>query len=339
MPPRSYYIEPRPSDYLAFAKAYFDEEYETAKAFTEETGKPFLRTVQHFSSYLGVSPSLVRQVLHNPSYHYREFEIPKGDNGTRQISTPKTYLKVMQWWIVDNILSSAELSSSVHGFVRGKSYVSNAVEHLGARHVLNVDIKKFFPSISTPMMEQLFRNLGYDPDGSALLAQICSLEGCAPTGAPTSPSIGNLVLAEFDVAMGALAESAGYKYTRYADDLSFSSQERIPEEFVEKINNAVESFGFHLNDDKTKFMGPGDRIEVTGIVINQFLNLSREWRNWARGYLHRAEKNPQMYRENWQRVSGIYGSLKAVDPSEERKITQRAKSVLKLLRPTAQIEK
>lgn len=129
MPPRSYYADPRISDYVAFASAYFPEEKALAAEFAERTGLPYVESSAHVAAYLGVSPSLVRQIMHKPSYHYREFTLKKADGGERKISTPKTYLKVVQWWILDNILAPQQLGECVHGFRSGRSYVTNARTH------------------------------------------------------------------------------------------------------------------------------------------------------------------------------------------------------------------
>jgi len=335
MPPRSYYIEPRAADYVAFANSFCGDDAPEAVDFIERNGLPFIRNTDHLAAYVGVSSSLIRQILHKKSYHYRQFDLPKPDGTCRQISTPKTYLKVLQWWISDNILCSAPINDCAHGFVRGRSYVTNANAHLGARHLLNVDIKGFFPSITQDMIDAVFRSLGYSDDGARLLADICSLGGVAPTGAPTSPSIGNAILSNFDDAMIDAANSAGLTYTRYADDLTFSSRDFIGQEFVENVSALVLPFGFELNDRKTRFMGPGDRMEVTGVTINNSPSLSREWRNFARGYLHRVLKNPVRYQSEWKRVAGVYGTLKALDPTGTRKLTRNARKALRLVKPKA----
>lgn len=333
MPPRSFYIEPRTTDYLAFANSYLGDEAQEAVDFIKRNGLPFIQNADHLAVYLGVSSSLIRQILHKKSYHYRQFDLPKSDGTSRQISTPKTYLKVLQWWIADNVLCSAPIDDCVHGFVRGRSYVTNAEAHISAKHLLNVDIKGFFPSITQDMISTVFRTLGYGDDGARFLADICSLDGVAPTGAPTSPAIGNAILSDFDDAMIDAASSVGLKYTRYADDLTFSSSDFIEKEFVGTVSALMLPFGFELNDRKTRFMGPGDRMEVTGVTINQLPNLSREWRNFARGYLHRVTNNPAQYQSEWKKVSGIYGTLKALDTNCAHKLTRKARESLRLVKP------
>lgn len=324
MPPRSYYISPKASDYLAVARVNFPEEFNAAAEFVEKTGLPYLKTSTHMASYLGVSPKLVRQILHKPSYHYRYFEIPKADGSIRKITTPKTYLKVLQWWICDNILNNVPMHDCVHGFRRGHSHLTNAKTHSGNNHFLNVDIESFFPNIGIDMIERVFFELGYSLEGVEVLQNLVTLNGSAPTGAPTSPTIGNLALVEFDKRLSDYASNRGLTFTRYADDITISSKEWIEEDVLRAVREFVREHGFKLNERKTKFMGPGDRQEVTGIVLNSKPNLPRKWRNSIRGYLHRVSVAPQDHLKERSRVQGILGILLAVDPNAKQAITKAA---------------
>lgn len=331
MPPRSYYNSPRTDDYLSFAEAFFPNDAHKAKIFSEQLGLPYIQTELHLAAYLGISPSLIRQILYRKHFHYRFFEIDKRNGKSRRISTPKTYLKVIQWWVNDNIFSRISAPDCVHGFCVGRSYITNARHHVGANHILNVDIEKFFPSITENMIFEVFRSLGYDPSGAALLAGLTSLFGSAPTGAPTSPLIGNIILREFDVEVEALARSNQIKYTRYADDLTFSSLERIEDSFLKDVISHVEKCGFVLNRSKTRFMGRGDRMDVTGLVVNSDPNLPYEWRNRARGYLHRVIMNPGEYVARYSEVAGIFGVLKSLDPNLKKPLTRQAANAMKAL--------
>ncbi len=328
MPPRSFYSSPKTTDYLAFATAYFPEERAAAEDFAKRTGLPYVEASAHIAAYLGVSPSLIRQIIHKPGYHYREFELKKSNGGERLISTPKTYLKVTQWWILDNILRAAQLSAGVHGFRPGYSYVTNAKVHANARHILNVDIKSFFDSIRISQVANAFASLGYSEGGSLVLAALTTKDGAAPTGAPTSPMIANLILRDVDRALSDFAEANSLVYTRYADDLTFSGDDWIDDGAVVVISDIVGKAGFELNRNKTKFMGPGDRKEVTGVVVNDGLNAPREWRNWARGYLHSVAKAPKENIKEVGRVRGVYGILLQYDPDHNKPLTKVARDAL-----------
>ncbi|WP_192798205.1 reverse transcriptase domain-containing protein [Brucella intermedia] len=303
-----------------------------AVEFAERTGLPYIESSMHVAAYLGVSPSLIRQIMHKPSYHYREFTLKKTDGGERKISTPKTYLKVVQWWILDNILARQPLGECVHGFRSGRSYVTNAQTHEKSRHILNVDIKSFFDSIKISQVSNVFASLGYSESGSLALTALTTIDGIAPTGAPTSPMIANLIFRDADVSLVAFAQANGLIYTRYADDLTFSAQHRIAEEIVDQIAEIVDAAGFRLNTKKTKFMGPGDRKDVTGVVVNSRLNAPREWRNWARGYLHRIRLNPTENAGEVRRVRGIYGTLRQFDPEHATSLTRIALQTLNVLK-------
>ncbi len=332
MPPRSYYVEPRATDYIAFATAFFPNDLDAAREFSTTTGLPYISDAIHLASYVGISPSLIRQILHRQKYHYRFFSIDKIDGTKREIATPKTYLKVIQWWILDNILSRKMVHPANHGFVGNRSYVTNATSHLGCKHILNLDIRQFFPNIGFNKIKDVFRNIGYGDGGADVLASITSLDRCAPTGAPTSPMIGNLVLSVFDSEFAEHCAKLGFNYTRYADDITVSSQEMISEEFLDFAVKCVERHGFQVNAKKTKFMGRGNRMEVTGLTINNGVNLSADWRNTMRGILHRAIHNPQDYTANKAYFAGIYGTLLALDPEKSKKLTRAAELALEKIR-------
>ncbi|MEE4211702.1 MAG: retron St85 family RNA-directed DNA polymerase [Parvularcula sp.] len=302
-------------------------ELDAAREFVTKQGRPYIGSLLHLASYLQIEESLLRQILHRPIYHYRTFEMEQRNGKRRIIQTPRTYLKVVQWWIYDNVLSTVELSDEVHGFRRGRSYVSNAAAHLGAKHILSVDIKDFFPSIKDEHVTQVFHNLGYSMEASSMLARFCCLHGQAPTGAPTSPMIGNLVLKRLDADLSARARMIGACYTRYADDLTFSSPDYIETKFLDDVRSIVRANDFRLNDSKTKFLGRGQRMEVTGLTVNGVLRATRSWRNSTRGLLHRATRDENFRIQNLHRIIGVYGVLKAFDPEESERLTKTAKQL------------
>lgn len=333
MPPRSYFTSPRVTDYLAYCSAFFPDEYDVARTFMDETGLPYIRSELHISAYLGVSSSLIRQILHNKKYHYRTFPITKRDGSERTVHAPKTYLKVIHWWILDNILRKAPISDHAHGFSIGRGYLSNAQAHVGCNHILNVDIENFFPSIDQRMIYGVFRGLGFDASGARLLMELTSLQDQAPTGAPTSPYISNILLKSCDNKLASISETNGIKYTRYADDMVFSSSHWISDTFLGNVTSLINSYGFKLNTTKTQFMGTGDRMEVTGLVINNGrVSLNREWRNWARGYVHKSWRNPAQLSSNIHVLTGIHGTLRMIDPDGEYLLTQRCSEAIQRIK-------
>ena len=257
--------------------------------------------------FLGISPKRVFSMRHRPHRHYRSFSLRKKDGTKREINTPRTYLKVIQWWILDNILSNVTMAGNVFGFVQGRSAVDNATYHMGAAHILNVDIKQFFPSISLKQIKVVFGSLGYSEEVSTMLSELCCLNERLPQGAPTSPALANMALRELDEELSLLATQYSRRYLRYADDLTFSSQDRIEEEFFSLVKDAVEGHGFELKPEKTRFLGQGSLMEVTGVVINKKLQPPRRWRKRTRATLHQLSKARRLVRRDVAYLQGIQG--------------------------------
>ena len=153
------------------------------------------------------------------------FDIPKRSGGTRKISTPITALKIIQRKLNQVLQQVYEPRPSVHSFISDHDIVSNAKKHLRREWVLNLDLKNFFPSITFPRVIGLFKKKPYEiPSPAAtVLAQICCFEDKLPQGAPTSPIVSNMICAKLDNELYRLARKYKCKYTRYADDITFST--------------------------------------------------------------------------------------------------------------------
>lgn len=337
MPPRSYFLSPRPSDYVAYAEAHFPNEKLNVLKFGNRTGLPYIATVDHLAAYIGVSPSLIRQIFHKKDYHYREFSIKQKNKKDRLIQTPKTYLKVIQWWILDHILNIKLPTDASHGFQKGRSYITNATAHLGSNHLLNIDIKNFFPSINSDQVLSSYQDLGYSETGASLLTSLTTYKGSVPTGAPTSPGIANLIFSPIDKKIISMCSRNNIKYTRYADDLTFSSQNFINGDFLIKISKLINNSGFQLNKNKTTYAGKGDRMEVTGIIINDKINIAREKRNLFRAILHNAIQDPQKYALNPEEVYGINGILCAIDPNKNLSISRLCQQAVEAMNKQREI--
>ncbi|WP_227287142.1 retron St85 family RNA-directed DNA polymerase [Boseongicola sp. H5] len=307
MPTRSYYFPKDFSHLEEILRAEHGGFPDKEAAGFRELGLPPMPTSGALPLFLGISPKTIFSIRRRPRKHYRSFPLKKKDGTKRDIDTPRTYLKVIQWWILDNILNHVEIAENVFGFVAGRSAVQNAEYHLGAKHVLNVDIRQFFPSITMEQVHDIFLSLGYQQDVAEMLSELCCLDDHVPQGAPTSPAIANLVLRELDTKLSALAEKAGHRYSRYADDLTFSSQSWIDDEFLNLVEDAVQAAGFELKTAKTRFSGSEGRMEVTGVVINEKLQPTRPWRKRTRAILHRMSLSARLTRRELSYVQGVIG--------------------------------
>lgn len=306
----------------AILRARYDEPIGREIKVFQEMGLPPILKPRDLSLFIGVEYKKIDSFCREESKienHYRVFRIRKKNGSSRVIHAPRTYLKVVQWWILDNILSRVHVDDNVFGFVPSRNIVQNAQFHFGAKHILNVDIKDFFPSITISQTQSVFFEMGYDKEVSDMLAQICCLNGRVPQGAPTSPAIGNIVLRDLDRHLTKISSQKKIKYSRYADDLTFSSKYWIEDAFLSTISGAVKESGFCVNPKKIRFAGPGDRLEVTGVVINEKIQPSRRWRRTVRAKLHRIEHQNKLTRRQLSYLYGILGVARQYQDSTQMK--------------------
>jgi RNA-directed DNA polymerase len=235
---------------------------------------------------------------------YVEFEIAKRSGGVRRISAPRAKLKQVQRTLLEQILEHMPVHEAVHGFVKGRSTVSNATPHTGATAVVRVDLENFFPTVHYRRVKGLFLSHGYGDEVATVLAGLTTHRpklpdgtvvwpGALPQGAPTSPAIANLVCRRMDARLTALAKKYKAAYTRYADDLSFSFQ-APPEKlgrFLWWVNAILQQEGFAENHPKRRVMGKANRQRVTGLMVNEKVTIPREDRRRFKAILANCRKH------------------------------------------------
>ncbi|MFT3707795.1 MAG: reverse transcriptase family protein [Archangium sp.] len=267
--------------------------------------------------------------------HYAYFEIPRRSGGTRLLSAPHAKLKAVQRKILDELLVKVPLEPEAHGFVKGRSIVTNALPHLGQGVVLNVDLKDFFPTVTFRRVRGLFQAIGFSPAVATVLGLLCTDaprrqvefdgkklwvavgERRLPQGAPTSPAIANLISRRLDRRLKGRLAKRGWTYTRYADDLSFSRKDFTRAElgFVHaSIRHVIEDEGFALNPKKGRAQGKGARQEVTGVVVNTKLNVGRDELRRLRAQLHQAKKKGAMPAEERRVLEGKIAFVSMINP-------------------------
>ena len=244
--------------------------------------------------------------------HYVRFHISKKAGGERLISAPMPRLKRAQYWILQHILEQLALHPAAHGFCQGRSIVTNAQPHVGTAVIINFDLQDFFPSISYKRVKGLFRSFGYSESVATILGLLCTeplvetveLDGKTyyvalsdrhlPQGAPTSPAIANLLCRRLDRRLTQMAEAIGFTYTRYADDLTFStSSDHLHQicNLLKRTASIVAHEGFTIHPEKTRVLRRSRQQEVTGIVVNDKLNIDRETLKRFRATLYQIEKD------------------------------------------------
>ncbi len=276
---------------------------------------------------LGVSDKHLCIVLYQNKArcHYRTFEIPKKGGGSRTISAPTEPLKRLQQRLNNVLALVFTPRDCVHGFKKSHSIVTNALPHCRKRFVLNVDLLDFFPTINFGRVQGVFLGKPYElplPVATVLSQIACDDLGRLPQGAPTSPIIANLVCRPVDTALQRIAQAHGCFYTRYADDLSFSTnRSKFPRELAFQdesgvrvgtvLESAIAKQKFAVNPRKVWLRAAHERQSVTGLVVNEFPNVSRSLIREMRAILHNWD------RSSLQEAARVYAEKHHPDPERD----------------------
>jgi retron-type reverse transcriptase len=239
---------------------------------------------------------------------YVEFEIDKANGSKRAIAAPRAPLRKVQRVILREILDKIPLHDAAHGFVKGRSTVTNAKPHERAAIVVKLDLVDFFPTMHFRRVRGVFNQLGYSAKIAQVLASLCTYRpvlggadddpfvvwpGVLPQGAPTSPALANIACRRMDARLAALAKKSGAHYTRYADDLTFSfdAEPKTLGRFLWWVDQICQQEGFAENARKRRILRKKSQQRVTGIVVNSGLFIPRRDRHRFRAILQRVKKN------------------------------------------------
>ncbi len=267
-------------------------------------GFPPLSNEKVLSFILGISHQLLFTMAYAPERYYRRFQLPKRGGGTRPIATPRVFLKVVQRWILLNILYRKKLPEFVTGFVPGRGLLSNATFHVGKKYLARLDIENFFPSIGANRTSGIYEQCGFPADVVNLLTRLSLLDGALPQGSPTSPYLANLVFLPCDHEISKIAAANNLTYSRYADDLTFSGNSPIAADFISQIKTSIELHSFRLNLSKSKSVGPGQRMITVGMVVNVKAHPNRSLRRQLRAKFHQAKHHPEHFVQEARKLLG-----------------------------------
>ena len=233
---------------------------------------------------------------------YKEFVLSKHNGDTRTICAPYPQTKAIQEKINEILSSLYTAKSCVHGFVKHRSIVTNAHLHVNKNIVINLDIKDFFSSINFGRIYGTLLAHPYNIDNkvAAFITQACVYRNSLPQGSPASPTLSNMVSYHLDKQMLMLARKYNLAFSRYADDLTFSSNSPCPEGFLRKgetpddwhgevIDKIIET-GFRVNQGKVRIQNGRMRQVVTGLIVNTKVNVYRNFIDRLRGALHAWER-------------------------------------------------
>lgn len=242
---------------------------------------PIVYSPQHFCQLVGYQEDFIYSMSNVSHLFYKEYTIPKRNGGVRIIHEPYPSLKDIQKWILVNILQNlykSHISPVAKAYISGISIKDNAKFHKRQNTVICLDISDFFPSINFNHIYSIFESLGYTKQVAVLLSNLCLRNNSLPQGSPTSPFLSNIVLKSADECLFKYAIDNGLRYTRYADDMTFSGENVDIKSLLSFARKTIKKIGFTLNKDKTKILSRASRQQVTGIVVNQGMNTPRSYR-------------------------------------------------------------
>lgn len=281
---------------------------------------------------------------------YTHFTINKRNGTPRQIWSPIPRLKFVQRWILENILNNLTTHGAAHGFVRGKSIVTNAAVHSNSALLIKLDVKDFFPSVHWRRVKGVFRHAGYPEQIATLLALLCTesprqmvqqngktyyvalSDRALPQGAPTSPALTNIVCLNLDRRLTGLADKMGLRYSRYADDLTFSlpanststenatqpsDHNQLIGQLLGSVHKILREEGFILNGDKTRIIRMGNQHTVTGMVVNGegVPRVPRKIKRMLRAALHNLDLGQSLRNgETIDTLSGYAAWIASAEP-------------------------
>ena len=271
---------------------------------------------------------------------YRDFSIPKKSGGVRSITAPTGYLKGAQKALSILLSTLYKAPEMVNGFTSGRSVETNAEVHVGKNYVFNTDLKDFFPSITARMVRKVLEESGVERELARYISIVCTIttenddlpEDVLPQGSPASPILSNMVCYMMDRNLDWLAHKYGLTYTRYADDMTFSSMHSVygkKSTFLKEFREIVTKHGFTINEAKTRLQKKGERQEVTGIIVSDKTNICRKYLKNLRAEIFQME----MYgftKEQYRSVRGkvaFVGMVRGKEDPLYMKMLARIRSI------------
>ncbi|MEO9954804.1 reverse transcriptase family protein [Nonlabens sp.] len=292
-----------------------------------EKDLPVTFSLEHLAIQIGVQSDYLRSLIGDSKegitydferkyLRYNYFKLKKRIGGFREIMSPAKDLKFIQKWILVNILNKYQLADSCKGFRAKTSIYDNAKVHENSEMILKVDLLKFYDTITEKRVYGLFKSLGYVSNLAYSFAKITTAKhrdhywrnfdanskkvlkeltvqkpAILPQGSPTSPMISNILATKMDYRFEALAKKIGCRYSRYADDLTFSIKEEGKLPSLKLITEIISDEGFFINSKKTRYMKKGCKQYVTGLTTTNGVNVSKKYRKSISEHIYYCRKH------------------------------------------------
>lgn len=285
---------------------------------------------------VGLSRSVIENYITFADKHYNTYYQHKKSGGKRVIDCPGANLKAIQRWILKNHLNKLEVNKRANGFVEKRGIKRNAMFHLNKRYLLTIDIINFFTSISQKQVFETLKEQLSDKDFAIKIAKICTFKRRLPQGAPTSPVLSNLIFKKIDDEIMKYCNSNLITYSRYADDMTFSSDNKHSLQLAYKfVNELLYKNGFNINKKKTRYISGKGNMSVTGVNINKGVpkvksKLKRQIRAELHHYIIKEEKI------DLRRLAGNISFISSIEDDYRKKIIKYIEN-LKLKKTSANI--
>jgi RNA-directed DNA polymerase len=254
-----------------------------------DNGVPIIYNSSHLSLLVGYKKQYLKKAALYSHHFYRDFSIIKRNGKKRAISEPLPSLMEIQHWILKYILYQVPVSPFAKAYKPKTTLLENLKFHKNQPKLMTLDLENFFTSITTDSIKKVFIEMGYSNAIAHLLSQLSTRDNSLPQGAPTSPYLSNLIFREADTSIAKYCIANKIRYTRYADDLSFSG-DFDADALLQFVKEVVEQLGCKINTAKTKLMSPNMRQTVTGIVVNEKAQVVFHKRNALRQAMYYIQK-------------------------------------------------
>ena len=309
-----------------------------------------IKTLDELAMYLGVSQKQLAQI--KPGSQFITFQIPKpGTSEKRTIEAPTGNLKFLLDKLSDGLqwLYSEHRTNAAQGYIRSvkndpdkRTIFTNAKKHLGKKYLLNIDLDNFFHQITEKKVREIFSHsqlFSFDTETEEYLARLVCYKGRLPMGSPTSPPLSNFATIGLDNELTLWAKHQRINYTRFVDDLSFSSDKPITEAHFNIINAVLLAHQFKPDPQKTKWFGLTDKKEVTGLIVDSKISVPPEYLTSLEAEIHKL-KEIRLYAMNYpdyqvlewiqkleQVVSGRLAFVKSVYGNESAEYRHLLKTI------------
>ncbi len=252
-------------------------------------GLPIVFDAIHLGQLIGISHNYMYKVSNDTTRFYRSFRIKKRTGGTRKISEPLPNLKIVQHWILNEILYKVKVHPSAKAYIKNVSIKENVRYHRNQDTVLKLDIERFFDNIGEQRIYKIFIELGYTIELSWLLTKLCTLNRRLPQGAVTSPYLSNLIMKKFDRKIYVFCRRKSIRYTRYADDITFSG-EFNKHHVISRVVNELAKLKLSINEKKIRVLKSYQKQIITGIVVNKKIQVDKAYRKSIRQEVYYINK-------------------------------------------------